>query len=66
MINGFKCKCQAGFTGTKCETDINECTGVVCQNGGTCKDKINAFECVCKPGFSGVFCQTCELKINIK
>ena len=41
-------------------TDINECEGVVCQNGGTCEDLVNDFNCACVAGYSGENCETSE------
>ena len=33
MINGYSCICPAGFTGVKCEENINECLSSPCSNG---------------------------------
>ena len=42
-------------------TDINECEGVVCPNGGTCENLVNAFSCDCAgTGYSGTMCDTGE------
>ena len=38
--------------------DNNECSGVLCQNGGTCRDEIGRYSCQCLPGFTGQNCQT--------
>ena len=32
----FNCSCPAGFGGTRCETDIDECELSPCANGGEC------------------------------
>ena len=32
-VNGFNCTCQAGFTGIRCDANINECLRVSCGNG---------------------------------
>lgn len=32
-VNGFNCVCQAGFNGTRCENNINECLLNSCGNG---------------------------------
>jgi len=43
------------FAGSRCETDIDECTSDPCQNGGTCVDQVNGFICRCPPGYTGNF-----------
>ncbi|XP_041696619.1 sushi, nidogen and EGF-like domain-containing protein 1 isoform X1 [Coregonus clupeaformis] len=54
----FTCSCLAGFTGRWCQIDVDECSSVPCQNGGTCSDQVNGFTCQCPPGFTGTVCQT--------
>uniref|UniRef100_A0AAR2JRL6 Neurogenic locus notch homolog protein 1 n=1 Tax=Pygocentrus nattereri TaxID=42514 RepID=A0AAR2JRL6_PYGNA len=50
----------AGFTGSLCEIDINECASNPCHYG-VCKDGLASFTCVCRPGYSG---RLCEININ--
>ncbi|XP_014826970.1 PREDICTED: delta-like protein C, partial [Poecilia mexicana] len=50
------CQCRSGFTGTLCETNIDDCAGNPCRNAGTCLDGINDFSCSCTLGFSGKDC----------
>lgn len=52
------CRCRAGFTGQRCEININECAGDPCANGATCEDGINDYSCVCAVGFAGRDCAT--------
>ncbi len=52
------CLCQAGYTGLKCQTNINECASNPCRNGGICTDTVNSFVCICPAGYSGLMCQT--------
>ncbi len=55
--NGYTCECPAGYTGTNCETEIDECAANPCVHG-QCLDGINAYVCECDPGFSGTNCET--------
>ena len=34
-VNEYSGQCAAGYTGTHCETDIDECSSDDCENGGT-------------------------------
>ena len=33
---GYTCSCTAGYHGTNCESEIDECSSNPCENGGTC------------------------------
>ena len=57
-LGSFTCNCLAGFTGNRCEEDMNECASLPCQNGAECRDFVNSYTCACPTGFSGVNCQT--------
>ncbi|CAH1401168.1 unnamed protein product [Nezara viridula] len=46
----FMCNCTQGFTGPRCETNVNECESHPCQNEGSCLDDPGTFRCVCMPG----------------
>ena len=52
-VSGFTCACRGDFTGETCETRINDCQDVDC-NDGTCVDGV---ACQCDPGFTGEFCE---------
>lgn len=52
----FNCTCPAGFTGTLCEADIDECEVNPCENEGTCLNTPGGFYCHCHGGFSGLVC----------
>ena len=36
--------------------DIDDCIGVMCNNGGLCVDSLNDFSCSCVEGFAGQHC----------
>lgn len=53
----YKCTCQAGFLGGNCQQNVDDCSGVSCYNGGSCRDGRNEYTCQCTVGFSGRHCQ---------
>ena len=66
--NGFVCQCKAGWTGSTCSEDLNECadpslSGVICQNGGQCENRPppTRFSCNCSPEYYG---NSCSQKYN--
>lgn len=46
----FMCNCGRGYTGPRCEQDVNECASNPCQNDGTCLDRIGDYTCICMSG----------------
>ena len=59
--NDFDCVCGQGFTGKKCQHEIDYCIEDPCQNGGTCSNTATGYECECRPGYDGL---TCGLDID--
>ena len=55
-VDSFNCKCDPGFTGELCQTNIDECVGVKCSGNGECLDGVNSFTCECSPGYTGPLC----------
>ena len=48
----------AGYEGTNCQININECASFPCQNGGYCTEPfVNMYQCQCVPGFEGIDCE---------
>lgn len=52
----FTCECAAGYTGPRCEEEIDECLTAVCPANSECVDAVNSYICVCNPGFKGNQC----------
>ncbi|XP_054916726.1 versican b isoform X2 [Poeciliopsis prolifica] len=51
------CVCAPGFSGLRCETDVDECNSNPCLNGATCLDRVNSFTCLCLPSYTGQLCE---------
>ena len=47
------CVCKAGYTGTLCEVDINECeqNPNICGDRQQCVNTVGSYVCVCRQGF---------------
>ena len=37
---------------------VDECVDKLCDNGGTCVDRINSYSCTCVQGYTGDHCET--------
>lgn len=57
MGHSVQCICPAGFSGRRCEIDIDECASQPCYNGATCIDLPQGYRCQCANGYSGINCQ---------
>jgi len=59
------CKCPVGWTGIRCETEIESCGdgGHLCLHGATCVDSGDEYTCDCNAAvtenaqFAGKYCQ---------
>ena len=55
--DSHRCICTSGYTGSYCETEINECASHPCYNGATCEDLLGDYKCKCKRGYQGLHCE---------
>ncbi|KAK1785538.1 hypothetical protein P4O66_018902 [Electrophorus voltai] len=56
-IASYTCNCVPGYTGYRCENQLNECHSNPCQNSGKCVDMVNRYLCRCQHGTSGINCE---------
>ena len=57
-IATFTCSCDLGYTGQKCETNIDDCENRNCSGNGVCVDGVNSFSCECVSSFNREMCNT--------
>ena len=58
IFGGALCTCDEGWTGSRCDIDINECAEFPCANNGTCVNTAGGFRCDCAPFYLGSRCET--------
>uniref|UniRef100_A0A670IMJ0 Stabilin 1 n=1 Tax=Podarcis muralis TaxID=64176 RepID=A0A670IMJ0_PODMU len=53
------CTCYAGYTGPKCDQELLNCGGVICEANSICVVKGGQSRCECLPGYkkNGIYCQ---------
>lgn len=54
----YRCMCPSTYTGSECETDVDECQVFpsICRNGGTCVNENGSYRCYCASGWTGSTC----------
>ncbi|XP_054865284.1 protein kinase C-binding protein NELL2 isoform X2 [Amphiprion ocellaris] len=68
-VSPNNCVCQQGFTGKRCETDIDECVDgfVECDSKSTCVNLPGWYHCECRDGYhdNGLFSANGESCVDI-
>ncbi|GMT22316.1 hypothetical protein PFISCL1PPCAC_13613, partial [Pristionchus fissidentatus] len=63
----YECNCTAGWKGTDCDEDVNECAVAaavrptpvkLCKNDGVCLNNMGSYSCDCVEGTTGFDCST--------
>ncbi|XP_037300674.1 protein crumbs isoform X2 [Manduca sexta] len=54
---GFRCECETGWTGARCEVAAGAECPRPCLNGGTCRDGTDGPVCECRAGYAGPACE---------
>ena len=49
----YDCVCAIGYTGTNCETEIDNCASNPCLHSGYCTSNPTGYTCECLQGFTG-------------
>ncbi|XP_067942755.1 fibropellin-1-like [Watersipora subatra] len=55
---GYKCGCEAGWTGYNCDTRIALCPSVDCGPHGSCLETDTGPQCFCQTDYTGIYCET--------
>jgi Notch-like protein len=55
---GYHCTCPSGYTGSNCESIVDQCMSNPCLNGGICSDGGLFYMCSCPVAFTGTHCET--------
>lgn len=57
MPGSYRCECNDGFQGDRCDEDVDECLSSPCKHGGYCINSLGRYKCHCRHGYSGLDCE---------
>ncbi|XP_075435479.1 protein crumbs homolog 2 isoform X2 [Ascaphus truei] len=60
LFNSLRCVCSAGWEGTHCQLNVNECKSSPCRHG-SCTDLDADYRCSCFPGYNG---RNCDINVD--
>lgn len=56
-LNDYRCECEKGFEGKRCDVNIDDCIAHACQNNASCVDSVQNYTCACNYGYTGKLCE---------
>ena len=66
-VTTFQCECHSGYGGIHCESTIDYCQNITCQNDGQCRSMLLNFTCQCTTSdFTGRFCEVKSTNLMVK
>ena len=51
--NSYSCECGFGFSGNRCQENIEDCRNDLCGVSGVCIDLVGDYMCNCTEGTAG-------------
>ncbi|XP_076817118.1 uncharacterized protein LOC143462746 isoform X1 [Clavelina lepadiformis] len=58
-FDSYQCNCSAGYNGSDCSNDIDECETNPCAENANCTNTAGSFVCVCDEGYNGTATSIC-------
>ncbi|XP_031570222.1 protein HEG homolog 1-like [Actinia tenebrosa] len=49
----YRCRCKKGYSGEKCQLDVNECETKPCDANAACINTKGSYQCTCNSGYHG-------------
>ncbi|XP_077580788.1 cadherin EGF LAG seven-pass G-type receptor 2-like [Stigmatopora nigra] len=56
FAGGYRCTCQAGYAGARCQLQVDLCQDSNCSEGATCLPGTHGYSCLCPQNLTGPFC----------
>ncbi|XP_020367649.2 protein crumbs homolog 1-like isoform X1 [Rhincodon typus] len=57
LFDLYQCNCMAGWEGTRCELNVDDCASTLCIHGN-CSDLLEGYKCSCNLGYTGKNCES--------
>ena len=64
-VSTFVCACPEHWHGEQCETPVNYCLNVTCENRGVCRSLPSDYKCEClEKSYSGRYCEVISSELQ--